>query len=79
MLFAETFGWPPRTLWEAAMASGVFGIIGIVLAILGFKLFDLLTPGKLQEEELQKNNIAAAILCGAFIIGICIVIAAAVG
>jgi putative membrane protein len=76
---AFLIGWPPRTIWEAAVASAVFGLIGILLVILGFKLFDWLTPGKLQDEIIQKNNIAAAILAGAFIVGICIVIAAAVG
>jgi putative membrane protein len=73
------FPWPPNTLWEAALASTLFGLIGIVLAILGFKVFDWLTPGNLQEEILKKNNTAAAILGGAFIVGICIVVAAAIG
>jgi uncharacterized membrane protein YjfL (UPF0719 family) len=49
-----------------------------VLAIVGFKLFDKVTPGKLDEEILQKQNMAAAILAGAFILGICIIVAAAV-
>ncbi len=71
--------WPPNTLWEAAIASTLFGLIGIVLAIVGFKAFDWLTPGNLQEEILQKNNIAAAILGGAFIVGVCIIVAAVVG
>lgn len=73
------FDWPPKTLWEAAATSAIFGLIGIVLAVIGFKIFDWCTPGNLQEEVLKKNNLAAAILAGAFIIGICIVIAAAVG
>jgi putative membrane protein len=76
---ALSVSWPPKSMWEAAIASGVFGLIGILLVILGFKLFDWLTPGKLQDEIVHKSNIAAAILAGAFIIGICIVIAAAVG
>jgi uncharacterized membrane protein YjfL (UPF0719 family) len=80
LLFAEgMFAWPPTSLWEAALASALFGAIGIALSVLGFKIFDWLTPGNLQEEVLKKNNIAAAILAGAFIIGICIVIAHAVG
>ena len=61
-----------------AVATIVFAAIGIVLAIVGFKLFDKVTPGKLDEEILQKQNIAAAILAGAFILGICIIVAAAV-
>ena len=76
---ASMFPWPPNTLWEAALASTVFGVIGILLSIGGFKLFDKLTPGNLQEEVLTKNNLGAAIFAGSFVIGICIVIAAVVG
>lgn len=65
--------------WESLGWSSVFGITGIILAIAGFKLFDLLTPGDLQKEIFENRNLAAAILAGAFIIGICIVVAAAVG
>ena len=56
----------------------VFALLGIALAILGFKLFDRLTPGKLDEEILNKQNNAAAILAGAFVLGVCIIIAAAI-
>jgi uncharacterized membrane protein YjfL (UPF0719 family) len=59
--------------------SLVYGLLGIALAILGFKLFDRLTPGNLQEEIIEKKNLAAAVLAGSVIIGICIVVAAAVG
>jgi uncharacterized membrane protein YjfL (UPF0719 family) len=75
----ELFDWPSSTLEGAVLASAIFGLLGILLAVLGFKIFDWLTPGDLQEEAIRKGNIAAAILAGAFIIGICIVIAAAVG
>jgi putative membrane protein len=68
----------PYTFGMAMMSTLIFGGIGIILAIVAFKLFDKLTPGKLDEEILQKQNIAAAILAGAFIIGICIVVAAAI-
>jgi uncharacterized membrane protein YjfL (UPF0719 family) len=66
-------------VWEAALYSLLFGAIGIALVIVGLKLLDWLTPGKMQEEILQKNNLSAAIVCAAFIIGICMVIAKAIG
>jgi uncharacterized membrane protein YjfL (UPF0719 family) len=77
-LAADAFAWPPETFLQAAVASTVFGLIGIALAILGFKVFDWMTPGNLQEQVLQKGNVAAAILGAAFIIGVCIVVAAAI-
>jgi uncharacterized membrane protein YjfL (UPF0719 family) len=68
----------PYDFGMAIVSTLVFGAIGIVMAIIGFKLFDKLTPGKLDEEILHKQNIAAAILAGAFILGVCIIIAAAI-
>ena len=37
MLFSQSslLNWPPQTLWEASVASVVFGLLGIALAILG--------------------------------------------
>jgi putative membrane protein len=66
-----------RTFFPAFNAI-LFAVIGIVLAIFGFKLFDWMTPGKLDEEILQKQNMAAAIMAGAFIVGVCIIVAAAI-
>ncbi|MBM3994422.1 MAG: DUF350 domain-containing protein [Planctomycetes bacterium] len=62
----------------AVLATLIFAVIGIVMAILGFKVLDKLTPGNLDEEILQKQNVAAAILAGAFILGVCIIVAAAI-
>lgn len=76
---AVPVAWHADSFGMAVIATLVFGMIGIVLAIFGFKLFDWLTPGNLQQEIVEKQNIAAAILGGAIIIGICIVVAAAVG
>jgi len=80
-LFAqEQAAWLTRIegLGNGVLNVTVYAIVGIVLAVLGFKIIDLLTPGKMGDEILQKQNIAAAILAGAFILGICIIVAAAV-
>lgn len=85
MLFAESIlvaqqpvHWVPESFEMAVASTIVFGGIGIVLAILGFKLFDLLTPGKLDVEILEKQNVAASILGAAIILGICLVVSAAI-
>jgi putative membrane protein len=70
--------WPPHTIQGAMLSTALFALMGIVLAIFGFKLFDWLTPGDLQKEVFEKNNIAPAILGAAVILGICAIIAAAV-
>lgn len=71
--------WYPDSFGMAVLATLVFGGLGIVLAIIGFKLFDLVTPGNLSEEIFKKQNLAAAILGAAILLGICLIVAAAVG
>ena len=73
------FPWPPNTLWEAALATVVFGLLGIGLAVIGFKIFDWVTPGHLEEEIVKKNNMAAALITAAFILGVCLIIARVAG
>ena len=64
----------PMKFGMSVLATIVYGVVGIGLAILGFKLFDMLTPGKLEEEIVNKQNVAAAILGGAIILGICYIV-----
>ena len=71
--------WHPAGFLQAVVASVVFGLIGIILAIAGFKLFDLVTPFNLEKEMCENKNVAVGILCGAIILGICHIIAASIG
>lgn len=57
----------------------IFGLAGIVMAILGYKLFDKFTPGDLHKEIFEQKNVAAAILAGSVIIGVSLILAAAMG
>jgi uncharacterized membrane protein YjfL (UPF0719 family) len=59
--------------------SIIFGVIGIVLTIAGYKIFDWVTPIDVEKELSERQNIAVAIVCAAVILGIAIVIAAALG
>lgn len=73
----------PAATWHAQTLVGIvgnvllFAAIGIIAAIAGFKLFDLCTPGDLQKEIIEHKNIAAAIVAAAAILGVSIIIAAA--
>lgn len=55
----------------------LFALIGIFAAIAGYKIFDKCTPGDLSKEILEHRNIAAAIVAAAVILGVCVIIAAA--
>jgi hypothetical protein len=74
---ASTEGtWHPTTFGEAVLSTFVFGLIGIVLAIIGFKLFDFITPFNLEREMCENKNVAVGILCGGIVLGICWIVAA---
>lgn len=56
------------------VGSILYSLIGLVLFSLAYVIFDKLTPGDLSSEILEKQNIAAAILVGALLIGIAIIV-----
>ncbi len=70
-------GWHAQTLAEAIGYMLLFAVIGIAAAIAGYKLFDKCTPGNLHKEIVENRNVAAGIVAGAIILGVCLIIAAA--
>jgi putative membrane protein len=67
-------------LLEGFVGSLVYGGTGIILAVLGFKVFDWITPRMdIQHELAEKHNVAVAIVCGAIILGVCYLAATVVG
>lgn len=70
--------WHAQTLSQAVGNVLLFAAIGIITAIAGYKLFDMCTPGHLTKEILEHRNVAAAIIGGSVILGVCIIVAAAI-
>jgi uncharacterized membrane protein YjfL (UPF0719 family) len=70
-------GWHAQSLGQAIAYMILFAGIGIACAIAGYKLFDKCTPGDLHKEIVEHKNVAAAMVAGAVILGVCIIIAAA--
>lgn len=70
-------GWHAQSLGQAIGYMLLFAAIGILCAIAGYKLFDKCTPGDLHKEILENRNVAAAIVAGSVILGVCVIIAAA--
>ncbi len=69
--------WHAQTLGQALAYMLLFAVVGILAAIVGYKLFDKCTPGDLNKEIIENKNIAAAIVAAAVILGVCIIIGAA--
>lgn len=59
-------------------AAAIFALLGIVLFVIGFMIFDRITPGSLWKELLEDQNTALGVLMGCVAIAIAIIIAAAV-
>ncbi len=74
---AAAVRWQAQSLGQAIGYMVLFSLVGILAAIAGYKLFDKCTPGDLHNEIVQHKNVAAAIVAGAVILGVCIIIAAA--
>ncbi len=60
------------------LSSVVFALIGVAIFGLCFVLMDKLTPYKLWEEIIEKQNLALALVVAAMSLGICIIVAAAI-
>ena len=74
---SSAVSWHAQSLGQAVAYMLVFAAIGIFVAIAGYKIFDKCTPGHLGKEILEHRNVAAAIIAGAVILGVCIIVAAA--
>jgi len=67
---------PPMPLWKLLIDASIFGIVGIVLLIIGYYLWEVITPYNVRKELQENKNVAVAIVVAAFILGMAIVIAA---
>ena len=58
--------------------SLVFALFGFILLFVGYRVFDALTPTDLNKRIFEDGNVAAAILAGAFVLGLAIIVAMAI-
>lgn len=64
-------------LWRLLLDAAIFGVAGIALLIIGYYIWELVTPYNLRRELHENKNLAVAVVVAAFILGMAIVIAAA--
>jgi putative membrane protein len=58
--------------------SIVFSLLGIIILLIAYFIIEKLTPENTWKEVTQKNNTAVAIVLGALVIGISMIISAAI-
>lgn len=57
----------------------IYAVVGMALLFVGYRLFDRFTPGDAQKKIFEQGNVAVAVLMGAFMVALALIIAAAVG
>ncbi|WP_106848754.1 DUF350 domain-containing protein [Blastococcus sp. Marseille-P5729] len=67
-----------EVIGKDALAAGAYSVVGILLMMLGFVVVDLLTPGKLPVLIWQQRNRNAAILTASSLLGVGLIVCAAI-
>lgn len=64
----------PDYFFGDLVCTVAFGIVAILLLIVGYVTFDKLTPKLDFDDLLNKGNMALAVVIGSFILGLCYII-----
>ena len=69
----------PDNFWVGAAGSGIFGLIGLILLlvgmVIGYKVFDRLLPDLHFHDELKKGNMAVALVVSSTMVALILGIA----
>ncbi len=66
------------SLWKPLVGSIIFSIVGLVILVIGYKIFDLATPYNLNKEIAENKNTAAGIAVAGILIALGLIVAAAI-
>ena len=68
-----------RVLGGFIIEGIVFSIVGLIILMVGYKVFDMATPYDLNRQIAEENNTAAGIAVAGVLISLGIIVAAAMG
>jgi putative membrane protein len=68
----------PALTWAGIISSIVYGLLGLILLLIGYYVYELITPWSVKEELTTHRNPAVAMVVAAFIVGMAVVIASAI-
>lgn len=57
----------------------VFSIVGLIVLMVGYKVFDVATPYDLNRQIAEENNVAAGVAVAGVLVSLGIIVAAAMG
>jgi putative membrane protein len=61
------------------VAAAAFGVLGIVMLLVGFKAFERITPKLDIEAELARGNVAVGVMVAAMLLAIALILVVAIG
>ena len=67
----------PHETWatiDALLATAAFGLLGLVLMLLGFKGFEFVTRRLDIEKQLESGNMAVGIVVAALLLGVSLIV-----
>lgn len=59
-------------------AGIVYSALGMLILAIGFKIFDMMTPGNLWKEIVEEKNVSLAIVAAAMTLAIAHIVASAI-
>ena len=68
-----------KVLSGLVIESLVFSVVGLIVLLVGYKLFDVMTPFHLNEQISEDNNAAAGVAVAGLLIALGLIVAAAIG
>lgn len=60
------------------IASVLYSVLGILILFIAFWIIEKITPENLWKEILEKQNMALAIVCAAFILAVAIIVSSSI-
>lgn len=65
-------------LWKGLVHSIIYSLLGLVVLMISFKVFDMITPFDLNKEIAEDDNTAAGVAVAGIMIGLGLIVAAAI-
>jgi uncharacterized membrane protein YjfL (UPF0719 family) len=62
---------------QVLLVSILYAVVGIVILLAAYRLFDAFTPTKIGDSIFHEKNVAAAVAVGSYMIGVALIVAAA--
>jgi uncharacterized membrane protein YjfL (UPF0719 family) len=64
--------------WMEFAATFLYGLMGLFLSMLGYKVYDMMVPFDIHKEIAEDQNVSLGIVLAAIIMGVSIIVAAAI-